>query len=53
MVQMNDIKLYLMNSAAFAISMADWIVDLLRITLLVVTIVYTILKIKNINGKKN
>lgn len=53
MVQMNDIKLYLMNSAAFAISMADWIVDLLRITLLVVTIVYTILKIKKINGKKN
>tara|TARA_R100001460_G_scaffold8286_1_gene20607 strand:- start:28 stop:189 length:162 start_codon:yes stop_codon:yes gene_type:complete len=53
MVQMNDIKLYLMNSAAFAISMADWIVDLLRITLLVVTIVYTVLKIKKINGKKN
>ena len=53
MVQMNDIKLYLMNSAAFAISMADWIVDLLRITLLVATIVYTILKIKKINGKKN
>jgi len=53
MIQMNDIKLYLMNTAAFAISMADWIVDLLRITLLVVTIVYTILKIKKINGKKN
>lgn len=50
---MNDIKLYLINSAAFAISMADWIVDLLRVTLLVVTIVYTILKIIKINGKKN
>ena len=52
MIQMNDIKLYLMNSAAFAISMADWVVDLLRITLLVVTIVYTILKIKNQWQKK-
>jgi len=53
MAQMNDIKLYIINSIVFAVSMADWIVDLLRITLLVVTIVYTIKKIKGINGNKN
>tara|TARA_R100000654_G_scaffold3137_1_gene10907 strand:+ start:25654 stop:25815 length:162 start_codon:yes stop_codon:yes gene_type:complete len=53
MIQMNDIKLYLINSTVFAISMSDTIVDLLRITLLVVTIIYTILKIRKIYGKKN
>ncbi|QDP63503.1 MAG: hypothetical protein Tp139SUR460282_38 [Prokaryotic dsDNA virus sp.] len=49
----NDLKIYIMNTTAIAVSMADYIVDILRIGLLVLTIVYTILKIRKINGKKN
>jgi flagellar biogenesis protein FliO len=50
---MSDIKLYVINTTALAFSFADYVVDILRIILLVVTIVYTIKKIQNTNGNKN
>ncbi len=52
-MEMNDFKIYIMNTTAIAVSMTDHIVDILRIGLLVLTIIYTILKIRKINGKKN
>ena len=40
-MEINDLKIYVMNATAIAVSMTDHIV------------VYTILKIRKINGKKN
>tara|TARA_R100001509_G_C4861675_1_gene213603 strand:+ start:463 stop:618 length:156 start_codon:yes stop_codon:yes gene_type:complete len=50
---MNDVKLYVMNTGALAFSFSDYVVDILRIILLLVTIVYTIKKTLSIHGKKN
>ena len=41
---MEDIKLYLLNAGAFTVSMMDWLEPVLKITLLIVTIGYTIHK---------
>ena len=41
---MEDIKLYLLNAAAFGVTMMDWLEPVLKITLLVVTIGYTMHK---------
>ena len=41
---MEDIKLYLLNAGAFTVTMMDWLEPLLKITLLVVTIGYTMHK---------
>ena len=50
---LSDLKLYVFNLGAVAVSISEGITDILRISLLILTIIYTILKIKNINGKKN
>jgi len=39
-----DMKLYLLNAGAFTVTMMDWLEPLLKITLLVVTIGYTLHK---------
>tara|TARA_X000001382_G_C3056876_1_gene142994 strand:+ start:347 stop:490 length:144 start_codon:yes stop_codon:yes gene_type:complete len=39
-----DIKLYLLNAGAFTVTMMDWVEPLLKVTLLLVTIGYTIHK---------
>jgi len=39
-----DLKLYILNAAAFSISMMDWLEPVLKITLLLVTIGYTLHK---------
>ena len=41
---MEDIKLYVLNAGAFGVTMMDWLEPVLKITLLVVTIAYTIHK---------
>ena len=41
---MEDIKLYVLNAGAFGVTMMDWLEPMLKITLLVVTIGYTIHK---------
>jgi len=41
---MQDIKLYLLNAGAFTVTMMDWLEPVLKITLLVVTIGYTMHK---------
>ncbi len=41
---MEDIKLYLLNAGAFTVTMMDWLEPVLKITLLIVTIGYTIHK---------
>ena len=41
---MEDIKLYLLNAGAFTVTMMDWLEPVLKITLLVVTIGYTMHK---------
>lgn len=40
----DDIKLYLLNAGSFTVSMLDWLEPVLKITLLSVTIGYTIHK---------
>lgn len=39
-----DIKLYVLNAGAFSVSMIDWLEPVLKITLLAVTIGYTMHK---------
>ena len=39
-----DIKLYILNAGAFSVSMIDWLEPVLKITLLAVTIGYTLHK---------
>ena len=41
---MEDMKLYLLNAGAFTVTMMDWLEPVLKITLLIVTIGYTIHK---------
>ena len=41
---MEDLKLYLLNAGAFTVTMMDWLEPVLKITLLIVTIGYTIHK---------
>jgi hypothetical protein len=41
---MEDIKLYLLNAGAFTVTMMDWLEPVLKITLLLVTIGYTMHK---------
>jgi len=41
---MQDIKLYLLNAGAFTVTMMDWLEPVLKITLLIVTIGYTLHK---------
>ena len=41
---MEDIKVYLLNAGAFTVTMMDWLEPVLKITLLIVTIGYTIHK---------
>ena len=41
---MEDIKLYLLNAGAFTVTMMDWLEPVLKITLLIVTMGYTIHK---------
>jgi hypothetical protein len=48
---LSDLKLYVFNIAAVAVSLSDTITDVLRISLLILTIVYTILKIRKLYGK--
>ena len=50
---MQDLKLYILNTFVLAFSFADYVVDILRIILLVATIVYTIKKTQELNGNKN
>lgn len=47
----SDLKLYVFNLLAVAVSMSETITDVLRISLLILTIVYTILKIRKLYGK--
>jgi hypothetical protein len=49
-----DIKLYLLNAGSFTITMFDWLVPTLKITLLLVTIGYTAhkwIKLRNEGNK--
>ena len=46
-----DLKLYVFNIGAVAVSISNNITDTLRISLLILTIIYTILKIKKLYGK--
>jgi len=39
-----DIRLYVLNAGAFSVSMIDWLEPVLKITLLAVTIGYTVHK---------
>jgi type III secretory pathway component EscU len=39
-----DLKLYILNAGAFSVSMMEWLEPLLKITLLSVTIGYTLHK---------
>jgi hypothetical protein len=39
-----DVKLYVLNAGAFSVSMIDWLEPVLKITLLAVTIGYTMHK---------
>ena len=41
---MEDIRLYLLNTSAFAVTMMDWVEPVLKITLPLVTIGYTVHK---------
>ena len=41
---MADIRLYLLNAGAFTVTMMDWLEPVLKITLLIVTIGYTLHK---------
>jgi len=41
---MQDIRLYLLNAGAFTVTMMDWLEPVLKITLLIVTIGYTLHK---------
>ena len=41
---MEDLKLYILNAGAFSVTMMDWLEPMLKITLLVVTIGYTVHK---------
>jgi len=47
-----DIKLYLLNAGAFTVTMMDWVEPLLKVTLLLVTIGYTIHKWMLLHKKK-
>lgn len=47
----SDLKLYVFNIGAVAVSLSDTITDVLRISLLILTIIYTILKIRKLYGK--
>ena len=42
---MQDAKLYFLNAGAFTVTMMDWLEPILKITLLVVTIGYTLHKL--------
>ena len=48
---MEDIKLYLLNTGAFAVTMIDWVEPVLKITLLLVTIGYTVHKWYKLKNK--
>jgi hypothetical protein len=41
---MQDTKLYFLNAGAFTVTMMDWVEPMLKITLLLVTIGYTLHK---------
>jgi len=41
---MQDVRLYLLNAGAFTVTMMDWLEPVLKITLLIVTIGYTLHK---------
>lgn len=49
---MTDLKLYLLNASAFTVTMTDWLEPMLKITLLLVTIGYTIHKWLKLKNKK-
>ena len=48
----DDIKLYLLNAGSFTVSMLDWLEPVLKITLLSVTIGYTLHKWWNVKSDK-
>jgi len=50
---MQDLKLYLLNAGAFTVTMMDWLEPVLKITLLVVTIGYTVHKWYKLKNKNN
>lgn len=50
---MQDLKLYLLNAGAFTVTMMDWLEPVLKITLLVVTIGYTVHKWYKLKDKNN
>ena len=49
----DDIKLYLLNAGSFTVSMLDWLEPVLKITLLSVTIGYTIHKWWKLRDERN
>ena len=46
---LNDIKLYILNAGSLALSFTDWLEPVLKITLLAITIGYTVHKWWNLN----
>ena len=48
-----DIKLYCLNITSFTIASFDWLEPVLKITLLIVTIGYTVNKWWNMKNKNN
>ena len=49
----DDIKLYLLNTGSFTVSMLDWLEPMLKITLLSVTIGYTLHKWYRLRNEGN
>ncbi len=49
----DDLKLYCFNITSFTIASFDWLEPMLKITLLVVTIGYTLHKWYNMKNKDN
>tara|TARA_Y100000389_G_scaffold203142_1_gene250622 strand:- start:2176 stop:2328 length:153 start_codon:yes stop_codon:yes gene_type:complete len=49
---MTDIKLYILNALSFGVTMMDWLEPILKISLLLVTIGYTIHRWWLIKGNK-
>ena len=50
---LDDLKLYCFNITSFTIASFDWLEPMLKITLLVVTIGYTLHKWYNMKNKDN
>tara|TARA_Y100000389_G_scaffold167362_1_gene172536 strand:- start:1326 stop:1478 length:153 start_codon:yes stop_codon:yes gene_type:complete len=49
---LSDIKLYILNALSFGVTMMDWLEPVLKITLLVVTIGYTVHRWMILKNKK-